>query len=113
MAPLKCGIKDCGAAFDAPRAALAHQIADHEEHECRICGASVPAGFFAIAHAVDEHTRAEYVRRYDADADAIRRRERVKERIEEWFDEDADAIRGRLAAEESTPPVGASAGAGD
>lgn len=72
-----CGIVDCGSSFGTVEALLAHQVADHDTHDCRICGETVPEGYFAIRHGIEEHTRAEYVRQYDGDAAAIRKRERV------------------------------------
>jgi len=72
-----CAIDGCLADFEDVESVLAHQRDDHEGHECRICGETVDAGFFAIKHALEEHTRAEYVRYYDGDADAIRWRERI------------------------------------
>lgn len=84
-----CAVRGCGRAFEVVDAALAHQVRDHEDHECRVCGTAVPAGFFAIRHALREHTRAEYVRHYGAGADEIRRRERVLETVEDHADPDA------------------------
>lgn len=78
----KCGVDDCGAGFEDVETALRHQTTEHDDHECRVCGRVTPEGYFAISHAFDEHTRAEYVRAYDADASAVRARERVKEEIE-------------------------------
>ncbi len=46
----------------------------------------VPDGYFAIRHAFDEHTRAEFVRAYDADSAAVRRREEIKGEIESAAD---------------------------
>jgi hypothetical protein len=77
-----CGIEGCGGRFDDAEAALIHQATDHEYHECAVCGAVVPEGYFAIRHAFEEHTRAEYVRAYDADAAAVRERERIKQDVE-------------------------------
>ncbi|MFB6308267.1 MAG: hypothetical protein ABEH35_02965, partial [Haloarculaceae archaeon] len=51
-----------------------------------VCGAVLPDGYFAIRHAFDEHSRAEYVRAYDADAAEVRRREEVKDTIEDTAD---------------------------
>jgi hypothetical protein len=82
MSRWRCGIGDCEATFDRAEDAVVHQTASHERHECRVCGTVVPEGYFAIRHAFDEHTRAEYVRAYDASSDDVRVRERTKERIE-------------------------------
>ncbi|GAB3414371.1 hypothetical protein GCM10027435_09240 [Haloparvum alkalitolerans] len=77
-----CGIGDCDAAFEDVESAIVHQTTEHQRHECKVCGTIVPDGYFAIRHAFDEHTRAEYVRAYDADAAAVREREQVKEEVE-------------------------------
>ncbi|WP_101296284.1 DUF7565 family protein [Halegenticoccus soli] len=77
-----CGIDGCDARFGDVESAILHQTTEHERHECRVCGAVVPEGYFAIRHAFDEHTRAEYVRAYEADSSAVRERERIKAEIE-------------------------------
>jgi len=82
MAPWTCGIDGCDGRFDSVENAIVHQTTEHQRHECKVCGTIVPEGYFAIRHAFGEHTRAEYVRAYDADSDHVRRRERVKEEIE-------------------------------
>jgi DNA repair exonuclease SbcCD ATPase subunit len=82
MARWKCGIDGCDARFEDVEAAIIHQSTEHERHECKVCGTIVPEGYFAIRHAFEEHTRAEYVRAYDADSSAVRLRERVKDQIE-------------------------------
>lgn len=81
-----CALRGCMASFDDPESLIAHQVDDHEYHECQVCGEIVPEGLFAIQHAFDEHTRAEYVRFYDADSDAIRWRESIKDVIEGTVD---------------------------
>ena len=86
MVPWTCGIAGCDAVFDDAESAILHQTREHERHECQVCGTVVPDGYFAIRHAFDEHTRAEYVRAYDADSGAVRRRERVKREIESEAD---------------------------
>ena len=86
MAGWACGISGCDAAFDAPEDTIVHQTRAHERHECKVCGTIVPEGYFAIRHAFDEHTRAEFVRAYDADSDAVREREQIKAAIEEAAD---------------------------
>ncbi|WP_348613136.1 DUF7565 family protein [Halobaculum rarum] len=88
MSRWACGLKGCDAAFDAVEDAVVHQTTAHERHECQVCGAVVPDGYFAIRHAFDEHTRAEFVRAYDADSDDVRERERIKADIEEIADLD-------------------------
>ena len=94
MSTWACAIGDCGATFEDLESLLAHQVSDHEPHECRICGEVVPEGFFAIRHTVDEHSRADYVRNYDATSDDIRTREGLKQRIESEID--VDLLRRRL-----------------
>lgn len=82
MSRWNCGIEGCERAFGDAESAVVHQAAEHPHHECQVCGTVVPEGYFAIRHAMDEHTRAEYVRAYDADASDIRRREEIKEVVE-------------------------------
>jgi DNA repair exonuclease SbcCD ATPase subunit len=82
MVPWACGIDGCNAVFEDVESAVLHQTREHQRHECKVCGTIVPDGYFAIRHAFDEHTRAEYVRAYDADSAAVRRREQVKREIE-------------------------------
>jgi hypothetical protein len=82
MPPWRCGIDGCEATFEAANDAIVHQTTDHERHECRVCGAVVPEGYFAIRHAFEEHTRAEYVRAYEAGAAEVRERELVRQRVE-------------------------------
>jgi hypothetical protein len=86
-----CAIEGCLSEFPDVESVLAHQRDDHADHTCRICGEELNAGFFAIRHAFEEHTRAEYVRHYDADADAIRWRERVASSVGEALNSPADA----------------------
>ena len=81
-----CGIDGCDARFENVDEAVVHQTTEHERVECKVCGTVVPEGYFAIRHAFDEHTRAEYVRAYDADAAAVRLREAIKEDVEEEAD---------------------------
>jgi hypothetical protein len=83
MAHWTCAIGDDGATFDEVEELMIHQATEHERIECRVCGAVVPDGYFAIRHAFDEHSRAEYVRAYDADAADVRRRESIKRRVED------------------------------
>lgn len=86
MSRWACAIKECGADFKSAEAAILHQSTEHARQECGVCGTVVPDGYFAIRHAFDEHTRAEFVRAYDADSDAVRRREQIKTAIEEVID---------------------------
>ena len=81
-----CGLDGCDAAFDSVEDAVVHQTTAHERHECQVCGTVVPDGYFAIRHAFDEHTRAEFVRAYEADSDDVREREEIKSVIEETAD---------------------------
>ncbi|WP_096390857.1 DUF7565 family protein [Halopenitus persicus] len=81
-----CGISGCRAAFDDVESAIVHQTTEHQRHECKVCGTVIPDGYFAIRHAFDEHTRAEYVRAYDADSEDVRERERIKETVESTAD---------------------------
>ena len=96
--PWTCGIVGCDAAFDDAEGVVVHQATDHEAHECRICGAVVPEGYLAIRHAFDEHTRAEFVRAYGADADAVRERERARAAVE--ANADLDAVNARIDREQ-------------
>jgi transcription initiation factor TFIIIB Brf1 subunit/transcription initiation factor TFIIB len=86
MSLWRCAIGDCEARFEDVESAIVHQTNEHERHECQVCGTVVPEGYFAIRHAFDEHTRAEYVRSYDADSSAVRVRESVKDAIEKEVD---------------------------
>lgn len=89
MSRWACAIEGCGAGFESAEDAILHQATEHDRQECGVCGTVVPDGYFAIRHAFDEHTRAEFVRAYDADSDAVRRRERIKSEIEETADLEA------------------------
>ena len=82
MARWECAIEGDEEVFDRVEDLIVHQATAHDRIECKVCGAVVPDGYFAIRHAIDEHSRAEYVRAYDADAGDVRRRESVKESIE-------------------------------
>lgn len=81
-----CGIDGCDADFADVESAIVHQTDDHQRHECKVCGTIVPDGYFAIRHAFEEHTRAEFVRAYEADSAAVRRREEIKREIEREAD---------------------------
>ena len=94
MTRWECGIDGCESGFDDVESAIVHQTNEHERHECKVCGTVVPEGYFAIRHAFGEHTRAEYVRAYDADSSAVRERERIKEAVE--AEADLEAIAGEL-----------------
>ncbi len=86
MALWECAIEGDDAAFDEVEDLLVHQATEHERIECKVCGTVVPDGYFAIPHAFEEHTRAEYVRAYDATAADVRRREKVKDAIKDAAD---------------------------
>jgi len=86
MTAWACGIVGCGEHFETVEDLLSHQVADHGSCTCEICGETHPEGFLAIRHAFSEHTRADYVRAYDATSDDIRLRETVKELIEGQVD---------------------------
>ena len=82
MSGWHCGIDDCGQLFETVESLIIHQTTEHDKHECQVCGTIIPDGYFAIRHMFDEHTRAEYVRAYDADSTAVRRREKIQREIE-------------------------------
>lgn len=77
-----CGIDGCEDEFETVEETILHQTTEHKRHECKVCGTIVPEGYFAIRHAFEAHTRAEYVRAYDADSTAVRVREEIQEEIE-------------------------------
>jgi len=105
MAPWACGIVGCGGTFDDPQALIRHQAGDHPPCECQVCGETVPAGYLAIRHVFAEHSRAEYVRAYDADADAIREREALLDLVE--HEVDVNRLLGQLERSASAPIVSA------
>jgi len=87
MTPWECAIAgDEVETFERVEDLMVHQATEHERVKCEVCGTVVPDGYFAIKHAFDEHSRAEYVRAYDASAAEVRRREKVREAIEEAAD---------------------------
>lgn len=87
MSPWECAIAgDEVESFDRVEDLMVHQATEHERIKCKVCGTVVPDGYFAIKHAFDEHSRAEYVRAYDASAAEVRRREKIRETIEEAAD---------------------------
>lgn len=81
-----CAIDGCGRETERVEDLLVHQAAEHDRHQCQVCGTVLPDGYFAIQHAFEEHSRAEYVRTYEADASDIRHRESVLEAIEDTAD---------------------------
>jgi hypothetical protein len=96
MARWECAIEGDDNTFDRVEDLIVHQATEHDRIECKVCGAVVPDGYFAIRHAFDEHSRADYVRAYDASAADVRRRENIKEDIENAADirEVVDRIEG-------------------
>ena len=85
----ECAIEACGHRSDAADELLVHQATDHDPVRCEVCGTRVPDGYFAIRHVFDEHTRTQYVRTYDADAEAIKDRESIREALEAEADLEA------------------------
>jgi len=82
-----CGIDGCDAAFDDVESAIVHQTNGHQRHECKVCGTIVPDGFASRSGTRStNNTRAEFVRAYDADSAAVRRREGIKRDIEREAD---------------------------
>jgi predicted nucleic acid-binding Zn-ribbon protein len=102
-----CAIAGCNVECEAVEDLLVHQATEHERHQCAVCGTVLPDGYFAIRHAFNDHSRAEYVRAYDADADAIRRRESVLEAIE--AEADIDAVVARIDTTGDEEPTGSHA----
>ncbi|QGN07226.1 hypothetical protein Hrd1104_07865 [Halorhabdus sp. CBA1104] len=92
----ECALEGCGESFDRVEDLIVHQSTSHERIECAVCGTVLPDGYFAIRHAFEEHSRAEYVRAYNASAAEVRRREKVKESIEDSADirEVVDRLEG-------------------
>jgi hypothetical protein len=86
MTRWECAIEGDDESFDAVEELMVHQASEHERIECKVCGAVVPDGYFALRHTFDEHSRAEYVRAYDATAAEVRRREKVKDAVEDAAD---------------------------
>lgn len=90
----ECAIADCAYGSDDIEELLVHQAEAHDRHQCAICGTVVPDGYFAIRHAFAEHSRAEYLRNYDADTDDIRVRESILEEVE--AEADVEAVVERI-----------------
>jgi predicted nucleic acid-binding Zn-ribbon protein len=90
----ECAIAGCAFAAESADDLLVHQAEAHERHQCAVCGTVVPDGYFAIRHAFSEHSRAEYLRNYDADTDDIRVREEVIKEVEAAAD--VEAVIDRL-----------------
>lgn len=104
MTPWRCGIEGCGAEFESPERLIEHQVEGHDPCECAICGETVHAGFPAIYHAFTEHTRADYLRSYDADSNDIRVREELIEEIEDELD--VPALLESLGGDPVSTPTG-------
>jgi len=91
-----CAIAGDDKRFERVEDLILHQATEHDRIECKVCGTVLPDGYFAIRHAFEEHSRAEYVRAYDATSDEVRRREQIKETIEDSADikEIVDRLEG-------------------
>lgn len=105
MSPWACGIAGCGSAFERAEDLIRHQVGEHGRCECAVCGESHPEGYLAIRHAFDSHTRAEFVRAYDADSDDIRQREQVIDEIEDVVD--VQSLLSQLDVDAEDPAVSA------
>ena len=101
-----CGIIGCGEDFESVEDLLDHQVSEHGQCTCEVCGEAHPEGFLALRHAFSEHTRAEYVRAYDASSDDIRLREHVVDLIEELVD--VESVLNRLGVDGEDPAISAS-----
>lgn len=86
MTRWECGIEGDDELFEDVEDLVVHQATDHDRVECAVCGALVPDGYFAIRHVFDEHSRREYVRAYEASPAEVRRREEIKNVVEEEAD---------------------------
>jgi predicted nucleic acid-binding Zn-ribbon protein len=93
----ECAIGGCEYATDNAEDLLVHQANAHERHRCAVCGTTVPDGYFAIRHAFSEHSRAEYLRSYEADTDDIRLRETAIKEVE--AEADVEAVVRRLGGD--------------
>ena len=105
MSDWACGIVGCGSHFEDAEDLIRHQVTEHGECQCGVCEESFPEGFLALRHAFSEHTRAEYVRAYDATSDDIRQRENVVELIENLVD--VSAVLSKLDGEAEDVAVSA------
>jgi hypothetical protein len=95
----ECAIAGCNYDTGDIEELLVHQADTHDRHQCQICGTVIPDGYFAIRHVFSEHSRAEYLRNYDADTDDIRVRERILTEIES--EADVEAVVQRLGGDAS------------
>jgi hypothetical protein len=96
MARWQCGIGEDGETFERVEDLVVHQANDHDRVECAVCGALVPDGYFAIRHVFDDHSHQAYAREYEADPEAVRRREEIREAVETEADlaEVVDRLEG-------------------
>jgi hypothetical protein len=95
----ECAIEACGHRTDAANDLLLHQAVDHERVRCAVCGTTIADGFFALYHTFDEHTRTQYLRAYEADAEDISYREAVVEAVRS--EADVEAVLAELRAREN------------
>lgn len=93
----ECAIAGCDYSTEDVESLLVHQAEAHDRHQCAVCRTVLPDGYFAIRHAFSEHSRAEYLRNYDADTDDIRVREKVLEAVE--AEADVEAVVQRLGGD--------------
>lgn len=89
-----CGIEGCDRSSDDVADLVVHQTRDHHPVSCRVCGLTLPDGYPALRHVLSEHSRAEYVRAYDATAEAVRVREAVAGYLDGVLD--LEAVRARI-----------------
>jgi len=94
----ECAIDGCDFATGDAEELLVHQVSKHERHRCAVCGTTVPDGYFAIRHAFTEHSRAEYLRSYEANTDDIRVRETAIKEIE--AEADVESVVRRLEGQQ-------------
>jgi hypothetical protein len=101
-----CAIEGCGERTETPEELLLHQATDHERIRCGVCGTTVADGYFGLRHAFEQHSRAEYVRAYEASPEAVGHREAVLEAVEREADVEAvlETLREREHVE--TPDAG-------
>jgi hypothetical protein len=83
MARWACGIEGDDETFERVEDLVVHQASDHDRVECAVCGALVPDGYFAIRHVLEDHSRQAYVREFGASPEEARRREDIKETVED------------------------------
>lgn len=96
-----CGISSCSFVGETVTDLITHQTRDHPPHTCKVCQRDVPDGFIAIYHSFEEHSRADYVKAYDASPDDVRHREQVKAIVEQEID--VPALLRQINEENRTP----------